>query len=197
MIYHAAVVLTRCWTERGVIKQKDAEIYRYGLELLISSFVNTILMVDISVFIGQPLIVIPYLMGFTPFRLFSGGYHARNHLTCIVVNTTLYSISCFITKHVVKKIAIPASLFVCSISFLLVLLFAPVSAANKPLCSQDKQRNHKISFFMAITLEFVCIVLFLTNRLGTMFSNMLFCGQMMATALFVAGIVVDRSIKSN
>ena len=95
MIRSIAIALAKHWAANGVIGESDKETYQYGLELLISTFINLVIMIWISIAFGHPLIIVPYLLAFIPFRLFAGGYHARNHLFCILFNAISYFVSWF------------------------------------------------------------------------------------------------------
>ena len=187
MIRSIAAALSKHWTKIGVIGEPDKETYQYGLELLISTFINLVIMIGISIAFGHPLIVVPYLLAFIPFRLFAGGYHARNHLFCILFNALTYSVSCLIALHVKESTGILACVIESSVSLAVVFLFAPVSAKNKPLTQEEKKRNRMISLVIALGFILLCITLYYAHKLGSPWCNMLFCGQMMAVVLLTIG----------
>lgn len=191
MIHHISNSLARRWVFRAVIKESDFEIYQYGLELIISTGINIIIMVGISSAFGRLFLVLPYLLGFIPQRLFAGGYHAKNYLGCILFNTGVYSASCLIALNIEGSIAILASVIESSVSFALVFLFAPVPAINKPLDIEEKNRNRTISLALAGTFLVLSIALYYAHLLGNSFCNMLFCGQLMASTLLLIGKSVE------
>lgn len=183
MIRSVAVALAKHWSVSGVINELDEETYQYGLELLISTLINLFIMIGISTAFGHPLILIPYLLAFIPFRLFAGGYHAKSHLTCILFNAITYFASCLISLNIEKTFAIFASVIVCSISLALIYLFAPLPANSKPLTQDKKTQNRNISLSIAQGFMVLCILLNYVHLLGTRSCNMLFCGQMVSVVL--------------
>lgn len=191
MIRSTAISLAKFWSANGIIDKSEAEIYQYGLELFISTLINLIIMVGISAVLGHPLMIIPYLLGFIPFRLFAGGYHAKNHLLCILLNTVVFLVSCLIALNIIITITITASAIESCISFAIILVYAPVSAKNKSLSIEEKKRNQTISLVLAGTFLVVSIALYYAHLLGNTFCNMLFCGQLMATALLLIGKSVE------
>ena len=191
MIHFFAITLAKCWAVRGVIKESDVELYEYGLELIISTGVNVFIMIGISSAFGRPFIVVPYLLGFISLRLFAGGYHAKNHLFCILFNTAVYSVSCLVALNIEESTAILASIIESCVSFALVFLFAPVPAKNKPLSIEEKKRNRTIALIISVLFLVLCISLYYSYLLGSTFCNMIFCGQLMATVLLLIGKSVE------
>lgn len=187
MIRSIAIALAKHWAANGVIGESDKETYQYGLELLISTFFNLVIMIGISIAFGHPLIVVPYLLAFIPFRLFAGGYHARNHLFCILFNAITYFVSCLIALHVEESTGILACVIEASVSLALVFLFSPVPAKNKPLTREEKRRNRMISLVISLVFMLLCITLYYTHQLGSPWCIMLYCGQMMAVVLLTIG----------
>lgn len=191
MIHNISRSLAKRWAVHGVIKESDIEIYQYGLELIISTGINLLIMIGISFAFGEPLVVVPYLLGFVPQRIFAGGYHAKSHLFCILFNTVVYSVSCLVALKIEQPTAILASAIESCVSFALVFLFAPVPAKNKPLSTEEKKRNRTISLILSGLLLVLCIALYYLYLLGSTFCNMIFCGQLMATVLLLIGKTVE------
>jgi len=191
MIHCFAISLAKCWATRGVIKESDIDIYQYGLELVISTGINVFIMIGISFAFGRFLIVLPYLLGFIPLRLFAGGYHAKNHLLCILFNTVVYLVSCLIALNIEGTTSILFSVIEDCVSFAFVFLFAPVSTKNKPLGIEEKNRNRTISLVLAGVFLVLSIAFYYTHQLGNIFCNMFFCGQMMAIVLLIMGKAVE------
>lgn len=191
MIRSIAIALAKHWAANGVIGESDKETYQYGLELLISTFINLVIMIGISIAFGHPLIIVPYLLAFIPFRLFAGGYHARNHLFCILFNAITYFVSCLIALHVEESTGILACVIEASVSLALVFLFAPVPAKNKPLTREEKKRNRIISLVLVLFLVLLCVIFYYMHILHDFFCRMLYCGEMVATILLLIGKHID------
>ena len=60
------------------------ELCIYGMEMLIATAVNILIVCAISIFLKLNLEVMVFLIFFFPGRLFAGGWHARSHIRCII-----------------------------------------------------------------------------------------------------------------
>ncbi|MBE5938505.1 MAG: hypothetical protein E7265_10815 [Lachnospiraceae bacterium] len=93
MIKIIAIRLSNAWGENSIVSKEDVECYRYGLELLISTIINFILTVVVSLIFGRLYSFLPFTIVYVPMRLYAGGYHAKNHFRCILFSTALFCIA--------------------------------------------------------------------------------------------------------
>lgn len=190
MINSIAAFLVKQWSLHNVITELDKAAYLYGLELLISSFLNILILFGISIALGHPCMFIPYILAFIPLRLSAGGYHARSHLTCILLNSALFLLSSIISLNISKSAAVPASMIESFFSLIIIPLISPISARNKPLTVKKKKVNHRIATALSFLFFVFCIFLFYADLLGTAPCNMFICGQLVVTILAIGGRAV-------
>ena len=131
MVQELARKTAKKMENQGVIASKTIHIYAYGLELLYSSLAGVVALIIISAILGKPFLWIPYLAGFVPLRLSGGGYHAKTHFHCIFTFSLLYSLVLVI--EIMCTVPMKAWLFPCLTNLIIILLFSPVEAPNKPL----------------------------------------------------------------
>lgn len=134
---------------QGVIASKTIPIYAYGLELLYSSLAGVVALIIISAILGKPFLWIPYLAGFVPLRLSGGGYHAKTHFHCIFTFSLLYSLVLVI--EIMCTVPMKAWLFPCLTNLIIILLFSPVEAPNKPLKENQCRKNRCNSLILGLT----------------------------------------------
>lgn len=91
---------------------------------------------------------IPYLIGFVPLRVFGGGYHAKTHLSCILFFSSFFLLFIFLKD--ILQTAPYIEIFLCFFVLILVLLFAPVEARNKPLSVESRKQNWRRSVGIAV-----------------------------------------------
>lgn len=185
MIESVSISISKAWAESGVISGDEADSYRYGLELLISTALNLLAIVCISVVLGHPMMFVPYLIAFIPMRLFAGGYHAGKHWVCILFNAAVYFIAFFVMLHLTDYNSAVFSIAISVIFLIMVFLFAPVEAKNKPLYESERVRNRRISLALAAALVLISLILCFTGALALPFCRMLFCGEAVAMILMV------------
>ena len=83
-----------------VVEVKKKSIYTYGYELLLSSATGIVILQIISILAGVETAWMPFLLGFIPFRLTGGGFHAKSHSKCIFLFSTVYAVSMLINNRI-------------------------------------------------------------------------------------------------
>lgn len=145
-----------------VINIHEKEIYLYGMELLLSTFFNFgFIILNSLCILRMPLAFISYTIVYIPFRLSAGGYHAKNHLSCILYTQGIFVLSVLLMKFMADH-AVQFLLPVMAISLLIIWFLAPAEAINKPLSQNEfkkaKQRSRKLAFlFGLLTVIFACL----------------------------------------
>ena len=157
--------LTALWCQQGIISESSAEIYGYGLELLVSTATNFAGIVFISFLVRKPLYWIPYLLSFIPCRMFGGGYHAKTHLGCTLFTATLY-LGAVICAAVIPLSWIPAMCIAIPVlALVLLFLFAPVAAENKPLTASEHKLYRRITLVLGTVILCLALIYNMTHSL--------------------------------
>lgn len=60
----------------GIIKDTDRDKCSYGIDIMFSSIMQLLLILIISVFIGNIVETLLFFLMFIPLRIYAGGYHA-------------------------------------------------------------------------------------------------------------------------
>lgn len=187
MIQQIAIKTAEKMSERSIIETGKARIYAYGLELLYSSLAGVAALLIISAICGKPFLWIPYLAGFVPLRLSGGGYHAKTHFRCIFTFSFLYSLVLFTER--LYPIPVKACLIACSINLVIILLFSPVAAPNKPLKESSRRTNRRNSLLLGlVNLLGAVAAVFLFTPNGQ-WVNMYFAGSSMAGLSMLLAVI--------
>lgn len=189
MIRAAAVALSKLWAKNGVIHEADIEAYQYGLELMLSTLINIAVMIGLSIAFGNIWLFIPYLAAFIPLRLSAGGYHAKHHVSCILFNAGVYFAGLSAVIMLPAQTAAILCLMESSLSLVMIVLFAPVPAKNKPLSARERKRNRRLSLGLGFMLLVLCVLFYHSNVLAFTGCRMVFCGQAAAMILLILEIV--------
>ena len=72
---------------QNTIKQEEEDIYRYGIELLVSTSTSLIASFLIALFFGKWYDFFVYYLLFVPIRMNAGGYHADTYGKCFLTTT--------------------------------------------------------------------------------------------------------------
>lgn len=178
MVHQMAIKTAEKMAEHSVIEAKATHIYVYGMELLFSSLIGVVALIIISTVCGNSFLWIPYLAGFIPLRLSGGGYHAKTHFRCIFTFSLLYSLVLLI--EIFYAIPVRAWLIACLVNLVIIFLFSPVAAPNKPLKECQGRTNRRNSLFLSLANLFGCVVLVFLCTPQNSWVNMYFAGSSMA-----------------
>lgn len=141
MVHDLSMKLSVCLGEQHIIESSDIEIYAYGIELLLATGVN-ILIVFVESFLFHRLLAgIFFLLGFIPLRTTAGGYHANTHIGCCSVFIGIYSVCLIILCYVPQSYYLSIIFASTIVSSFLVILWAPMEAPSKPTSANNKRRN--------------------------------------------------------
>ena len=81
-----------------IISNDDIEIYQYGLFVIWFNSICIGLPIFYSYAIGEMFFAIIFFIFFIPIRLFLGGYHCQNPISCIIFFFLIYNFILFIYK---------------------------------------------------------------------------------------------------
>jgi accessory gene regulator B len=192
MIHEKAQHLSEAMARRGVFEAEDIPVYAYGFELMISTAVNILTVIAVSLVFGAPLAWIFFLLPFIPLRLTAGGYHANSHLGCCITFGVAYALLLLPAVYLTSFMT-PALLTAVSAAGLLaVLLLSPLPASAKPLDGKKKALNRRRSLLIAAAALLLTAVSFFSPpallRLFVYFT----LGQAGAAISLVAAKIVHK-----
>jgi accessory gene regulator B len=162
MISILATKAAHFFAGKKIYDHQEVATYIYGFQLLISMVINGLIGLIISILMGSVLHVLFFMAAFVPLRMTAGGYHAKHHFSCIFgSNAIFFGFSLLCTYLDVKFVF---AYVLCSITFsaLMVCIFSPVEAINKPLTAKSRKRNRKHSLIIccanaALAVLFYCL----------------------------------------
>ena len=155
MLSRVAQGLSSFFICRGIIKNDDREVYDYCFEILLSTVLNSLIILILSLLSSTFVNTFWFLLGFLMIRMTSGGFHAKTHLNCMLLLVAVYLGYLFLLDLILKydyiRIAISLGIF----SWACVILFSPVEDANKPL---DRKEINKYRILSNIIIVIVFVI---------------------------------------
>ena len=140
------------------IDNEDSEICSYGLEVLISSLINLVIILLIGVILGKLMQTVVFIVCYCSIRQFSGGYHASSHGKCIFTFLCMYIVTVLIVGNIYSTYLKPVVLLIGILSWISIFILVPVEHINNPLSDLEKIKNRKNARVIA-TLVLVGILL--------------------------------------
>ncbi|MCX7714501.1 MAG: accessory gene regulator B family protein [Clostridia bacterium] len=167
--------------KNDIIKEDDIEVYAYGLEILLSSVLNVLAVLLISVFVSQFWGTIAFLIAFIPLRTYAGGYHADTHLSCFLILLCVYIMDLAVVLFMPEQIKLYLFVFGIAFSLLLIVLFAPLDDENKPITETEREKYRKVSIFILAVQIIVSSSLFFTVGISDILMHFI-VGQLAASS---------------
>lgn len=161
------------------INEEKAEILDYGLHLIIGEIPKVFIMIGLAFLLGVGELSILAFLLILPYRSFSGGFHLKTHLGCILCTTSFYAGTALLSKYItltepVKYIAIIA---VWIFGMIMIKLYAPADTENVPVISKKERRKRKIASYIMLSISLLAAAI-IPNRI---ISNIFLFGMLIQT----------------
>ena len=175
--------------KKKLITEKNLSVCEYAMEVIMLNSLLLLILLSISLLLGQGLFFVCYIIFFVPLRMFSGGYHSKRSEVCLVLSVTLYMVGIVFvnidTAIFVNKIIIILAL-ICS---LFMFEYAPVVNPGRPLSSS---RITKIRS-MVRKIIFINIILFvICYKFNSIIASYEIVFTLLNGALFAFGVLENR-----
>lgn len=146
------------------------DVYKYGMEITISSFFNIILILLCSFIISDVLAGITFLISFIFLRSFTGGFHAKTYFMCNELFVLTFLIV-YIISSLLNMLNLPFVVLelLVLLNFFPIAIFAPVENKKKKLNKQDKKcfKVKAIITFIIISVTALALCFFY-SKYGTL-----------------------------
>lgn len=180
MIDNICTFLTkRIQKEMPEIDNERAEIILYGLQNIIGESPKIFIILGISLVLGifkETLIVFLVLL---PYRCFSGGFHLKTHLGCILGSTIFYCGIAFFSKNIILNDITKYILIVATFIFgiIMISLYAPADTENVPILRKKDRKLKKVLSYITFSVGLI-IPLFIKDNI---LINVLIIGNLVQT----------------
>ena len=147
------------------VDDEMAEVYKYGIEIIVSSLINFLLILISSLILGDLLAGIVFMTLFVLLRSYTGGYHAETYLRCNIAFICTYLATYVIAQAisvVEHNIVITGVALV--LAYIPIWIFAPVKNRHKYL-SEGKIRFSRVVSAVVYFLSTVIAMILCINNI--------------------------------
>lgn len=188
MFERLSAIIADRFLELKVISSDDYELYRYGIQQGFILLLNILSVMVISLILGMVTECIVFLLSYVPLRSYAGGFHAKTHARCYVFSLII------ITGILLamRLLSIPAWLYMLLAVFgvIMIVLFAPVEDANKPL-DEVEQIVYRKRTLLILLLTVIGMILSIVFQAYLSFSAIAFAICLLGI-LLIAGRVKNN-----
>lgn len=141
--------LSSCITDilwkQGILQDNDINKCNYGLDIFISSTLEVLSILIISLFINNFIETLLFFIAFIPLRIYAGGYHAKTRLKCFIISIVVYTLFTVTIAAIPEKYYGLSSSLLTLISLTIILPNEPVIHYNKTVTKIEKNIYKRIS----------------------------------------------------
>lgn len=149
MINRIATRITEKFIDYKIIDKSSKSIYKYGLELIISSVLSVLLITTIGLVFFTIADVFIFLVIFIAMRSLCGGYHATSYVYCNIVSISSFLFSASLSSYFkLSEITLIAIIPTC---FFILAWISPVDNEYKKI-EGDSYLKLKIASLIAYVI---------------------------------------------
>lgn len=175
MIAKLSRIIADFFIRQKVVPEEQREVYEYGFELSISSFIGILIVLAIGLISGRFWESVVFYIVFCFTRLFTGGYHAPNHILCKVTFAGAL-LAVLAADWLLKEIESYYWFVLHFYSLVVVCWQAPIENSKKELTKRQKVKCKVISIIaMAVWLAVMFLFRYLNSELDHIVALTLFC----------------------
>lgn len=145
-MYELAYYMSDQLVKRKIIEEDLADVYRYGLEILLTSSLTSLCLLLIASLLGSCMHGILYLIITIPLRVTAGGYHAKTYRNCFIISNLTY-IVVYLSASLLHKLELPSYVWLLLLYASVSYIFqkAPVLNPRQPLSPDILKKNKRKS----------------------------------------------------
>ncbi len=164
MIERIALKITNFIFKNAKLDSELYEVYKYGIEITISSLLNIVLIIAASIAVSDVISGVVFLTVFIPLRSFVGGYHAKTYFMCnalfLLIYLMIYYMNLvalgFFDGNLLSRLLTVLIL----LGIIPIIAFAPVVNPNKPISEKQAKTSRIIGIAAFILLSIAGLALY-------------------------------------
>ncbi len=163
------------------VDDERAEVINYGLQILLGEVPKIFIMLGIAYILGVfKLSLITFLI-LLPYRTFSGGFHLKTHIGCIISTCTFYCGTALLSKNIILDDVIKYFLvFAIGIfGIIMIKLYAPADTEEVPIISKKVRKQKQLLSYISFVIGLI-VSLVINNSI---ISNILIFGYLVQTCM--------------
>lgn len=161
------------------INDERAEVIKYGLQIMVGEVPKIFIMALIAWVLGILKWTLVCFALMLPYRMYSGGFHLKTHIGCIIGTSLMYTGNAFISQQFEMGLVFKMfyALFVWIFAMSMIYLYAPADTEDVPVISKKERKKRK---YFSYIIASVMIVLGVIIK-ESIISNMILLGVLIQT----------------
>ena len=133
--------------EMPELSEERLEVINYGLQNIVGEMPKIFITIAVAFLLGIADLTLWSILIIAPYRCFSGGFHAKTHIGCIVSTTLMFCGTAILAKYIslssleLRYICI---MLIWVFSIIMIKLYAPADTENVPILRKKERRQKQI-----------------------------------------------------
>ena len=144
--------------EMPELSEERLEVINYGLQNIVGEMPKIFITIAVAFLLGIADLTLWSILIIAPYRCFSGGFHAKTHIGCIVSTTLMFCGTAILAKYIslssleLRYICI---MLIWVFSIIMIKLYAPADTENVPILRKKERRQKQILSYIVLTIELI------------------------------------------
>ena len=139
------------------IDDERAEIINYGLKNIIGEIPKIFIMLGIAYALGVLKLALETFLIILPYRTFSGGFHLKTHIGCIVCTSLMYIGPAYLAQYIeiTGIVKIVSIILIWIFGIIMITLYAPADTENVPILRKSERKQKQILSYITSTIALI------------------------------------------
>ena len=139
------------------VDKEKAEVINYGIHLIVGEIPKTFVFIVIAAALGVLKEFFITILVIFPYRAFSGGFHLKTHVGCILGTSFMYCGTAYISQFQLFNNDIKYILIFAVWIFGMVMckLYAPADTENVPILRKKDRKIKQILSYITLTITLI------------------------------------------
>lgn len=173
----------------NIISEREKDVYMYCVQTFLFQGITYGIILLLANCFDVVALTIAYYVGFLPIRYVAGGYHASNHVRCLLLTISVYVLAVIMCLLITRTFIYPVLVSNLIISSVLIIWAAPVDHKNRPFSPREKDRFRRRSYIITIVIIVLSLVVL---TISVKMSVAMSLGTLSAACSLVAGSIQRR-----
>lgn len=179
----------------NAISKDEVELHIYGIQKVIGILLTVTITMIFSIIIGKVLATVIFLIFFVGIRSYTGGYHAKTQMRCLLYFQMLYLVTMLLFQPAIQSLPSFAKLGAALTASIILIIFAPVNHPGLCLTPSEIRRSKK-NIAVALAVIFIALalmyVVFNTDK-----ADFALLGLINVTILVIVAKITGQEVKQH
>ncbi|MCI9177653.1 MAG: accessory gene regulator B family protein [Clostridia bacterium] len=165
-------VMQKIKQNMDALDEEKEMVIDFGVRLIFGELPKIVLLFIIGFILGVGWYTIAFFFLLAAYRSFTGGFHLKTHLGCMVTTSMLYLGPILLAKYITisqEYVLYILAALVGTFSVFVICKYAPADTENVPILSKKERKVKKIKAYISLTILLGIILFSPTPMISYMF----------------------------